>query len=96
MTHSGNLIECGCELVNFCLPCLYLAHPRESIGGRGVDILIHFIEANDFHCRLWLEAVQLIEELHQHSQSSPLGIPRALHFNGREVFLEYPFFIDIV
>jgi len=34
---------------------------------------MHLMEANDFHCRLWVEAFQPVEELHQHFQSFLLG-----------------------
>jgi hypothetical protein len=65
-THRGTLLVRSCEFVDICLPCRYSANLNESLGGPGLDIPIHFMEANHFHCRLWLEAVQPVEELHWH------------------------------
>ena len=44
----------------------------ENIDGLGLDVLIRLIEGNDLRHRLWLEAVQPVEELHKHFQRSLL------------------------
>ena len=44
----------------------------ENVGGHGLDVLILLMQGDDLCRRTWLEAVQPVEELHKHFQSSLL------------------------
>jgi len=68
-THLRGFLQDEHELVNFPRPCCRLVYLSEGVCNFGLDILRYFIEADNLHCRLRLEAVQPVKELYHHFQS---------------------------
>ena len=56
-----------------------MVYLSESFDGPGLDVLILLIEGDDLRHRLWLEAVQPVEEVHKHFQGSLLA---TLHYSS--------------
>ena len=61
------------EFVDFCLDGFLIEkNGGYGLGVHGLDVLILLIEGDDLGHRMWLEAVQPVEEVHKRMQGSLL------------------------
>ena len=64
---------CDDEFVDFRLLCCRLVDLSEGVRDHGLNTLGHVVKQGDLCGGLRLQAVQPVEEFHQHFQSTPLG-----------------------
>ena len=67
------MFECGHEPVELHLLCRRLIHLSESVRNHSLDGLGQIIEIDNLCRWLWPQAVQPVEEIHQHFQSPVLA-----------------------